>query len=233
MWNNQVGTKFTTWNSLDGTKFIMWNRCDGTKFMMWNRHDVLWCLDVPWYGPSFPAESHHKNYSVPAESRHKFSCSCFPVSVSCSDIFNVLLWPIWRPLCCSQHLQNIRGDAGLWTNNFSVQNCLKKILISWQQQSVPKLTKCRKNRMIDTFQTCKTVTYIFLLEALLIYQVCPKNIYFWDILSKNGQQKFGHLTSRIFIYNFFKGSWKFRHSSRFVCFLQFRCIWPFLTNWVI
>ena len=81
-----------------------------------------------------------------------------------------------------------------------------------------------------TFNTCKILICFIPLETLPIWQYVQKNSNFW---LKNCQIFSGHLTSRVFIYKFRKSSWKFRHSSRFVCFLQFKCIWPFLTNCAI
>ena len=51
------------------------------------------------------------------------------------------------------HLESgfIRMWCWWWIRNFPVQNCVKKIFISQQQTSVPKIAECKKIRVIDSF----------------------------------------------------------------------------------
>ena len=48
-------------------------------------------------------------------------------------------------------LNHIWRGCGLWINNFTVQNCVRKIFISRQHKKIPKIAKCRKNHVINSF----------------------------------------------------------------------------------
>ena len=73
-------------------------------------------------------------------------------------------------------LRNTRGlyiviqlGCGLWINNFTVQKCVRKILITQQQQVVLKITKGQNNRGIYSFPYMQNhYKFVFSLETLLI-----------------------------------------------------------------
>ena len=63
-------------------------------------------------------------------------------------------------------LQEVGQGCGLWINKFSVQNCVRKIFISRQQQNLPKIAKCQKNRVINSFPYMQ---FFFSLDTLLFW----------------------------------------------------------------
>ena len=58
---------------------------------------------------------------------------------------------------------------GLWINKFTVRNCVRKIFISRQQKSLPKIAKCQKNRVVDSFPYMQKQYMFFSLQTLLIW----------------------------------------------------------------
>ena len=75
--------------------------------------------------------------------------------------------------------KGLRQGCGLWINNFSVQNCVRKIFISQQQKIVLKIAKCQNNRKIDSFPYMQKHLMFFFRNTTYL-TICPKRYFFFS-----------------------------------------------------
>ena len=73
----------------------------------------------------------------------------------------------------------LRRGCGFWINHFTVQNGVRKIFISQQQKKIPKIAKCQKNRVIDSFQYMQK-HYMFFHQKHYLFDNMSQKILIFD-----------------------------------------------------